>query len=390
MRTALILCFTLLSGAAWAQPGMDSRSARKPVQVFQPARPVTKATTITPKVGTTVVQPDIRRPPTADIATESKNIRDTIRRPDLAQDTRIADPRVRFDPAQDGRIADPRVRVDPDADVLVRQPPVSAGNDFAEPRTGAGAEAVRQDPVAANSPAAAKLAVRQQVDQTARVRNDANRLTEKSFALPADLHAHRQAVSTIERAARTLETRAVALPPSDLAVAQYHIDYATRQAAGVNRAATGGQLVSNEQVRAVQNAATPVQSMTSRIMSGQRPFPARKVSVRVGSKDGREEIGGLQVYVLPGGVLDNPGLFSESEIRSYLTRFSFTQLTSPAEQEVAVFDMRLWIGPRMNFDPMIQLVADNQLKKFRVINDPTVADRIVQLTFTAPDDLIEP
>lgn len=378
MRVALFLCLAQLFGAAWAQTGTVTRPARPPAQVLQPQpKPAKKPVIVSPKAETRAVQPDAKLQPKTktEALSEPQSIGDTLRRPGLTEDLRSVDT--------------PR-RINPDQDVSPGQPPADARIDTVAPRAGAGIDPARQGLVTSDSPAAAKLAVREQVDQTARIRTDANRLTEKSFATPADLRTHRQAVSTIAGAAKVLETKAAVLPPADLAIAQYQIDFATRQAAEVNRAATAGKLVSNEQVKAVQSAAGPVQPMASRIMSGQRPFPVRKVSVRVGRKDAGDEVTGLQVYVLPGGILDDPSLFSESEIRSYLTRFSFTQLTSPAVQEVAVFDMRVWVGPRMNYDEMVRLVGERQVKKFRVINDPKVGDQLIELTFVAPDDLVEP
>jgi hypothetical protein len=99
---------------------------------------------------------------------------------------------------------------------------------------------------------------------------------------------------------------------------------------------------------------------------------------------------GLQVYVLPGAVIDEPTLYSASDIRKLLMHFSFTQLTSPAVQELAVFDTRVWVGPRMKHDEMIRLVGDGKLKAFRVINDPMVRSDALELTFVAPDDLVQP
>ena len=377
MRAAVFLCVAQLFGAAWAQTDTVTRPARPPAQVLQPqARPITKPA-IVPKSETRAVQPDAKIGPKTGTLSEPQSSGDTFRRPGLMEDSRSLD--------LPGRII-PRQR----QDVSPRQPPADASTDIVAPKTGAAIDPDRKGLVTPDSPAAAKLAAREQVDQTARIRTDANRLTEKSFATPADLRNHRQAVSSIERAAKVLESKSAGLQPSDLAIAQYQIAYATRQADGVNRAATAGHVVSNERVRAVQSAAGYVQPMTSRIMSGQRPFPVRKVSVSVWRKGANDEVAGLQVYVLPGGILDDPSLFSESEIRSLLTRLSFTQLTSPAAQDVAVFDMRVWVGPRMNYDEMVHLVGQRQVKKFRVINDLTLGDQLIELKFVAPDDMVEP
>lgn len=376
MRVALFLCFVQLFGAAWAQTGTRARPARPPAQVLQPQpRPATKPAIVTPKAEMRAAQPDAKLQPKTEALSEPQSIGDTLRRPGLVEDPRSVETLKRINPGQD---------------LSPGQPPADARIDIVAPKAGAGIDPAKQGLVTSDSPAAAKLAVREQVDQTARIRTDANRLTEKSFATPADLRTYRQAVSTMEKAAIVLETKASDLPPYDRDLTHFQLLQATRQAERVNSTAAAGDVVSSAQVKVVQSAAAPVQPMISRIMSGQRPFPVRTVSVRVGRKGAGDDVTGLQVYVLPGGILDDPSLFSESEIRSYLTRFSFTQLTSPAAQEVAVFDMRVWVGPRMNYDEMVRLVGQRQVKKFRVINDPTVGDQLIELTFIAPDDLIEP
>src|SRR5262249_21621387 len=377
MRVAIFLCFALLVGSVWADNGISSRPVRSSAVLQSQPRPATKPGLVTTRVGTIAVQQAAKPQPRQGPLSEQRGVGTTLQRPGSGF-------------TENARSAETRKPVIPGRDLSPSGPAANARIDMVQPKTGAAIDSARETPVASDSPAAARLTARKQVDQTARLRMDASSLTEESFARPADLRVHRQTVTTIETAARALETRAPALPPSDLAVAQYQIDYATRQAAEVNRAAAAGKVISVEQVKAVQTAASPVQPMTSRIMSGQRPFPVRTVNVRVGRKDASDEVAGLQVYVLPGGILDDPSLFSESEIRSYLTRFSFTQLTSPAAQEVAVFDMRVWVGPRMNYDEMVQLIGQREVKKFRVINDPTVRDQLIELAFVAPDDLVEP
>ncbi len=276
-----------------------------------------------------------------------------------------------------------------DAPAAVDRPPAAkAASDI--PAAGDGAETVQERANRTGSAPTAAVSAREHVLVTRRLKNDASRLSEQSFAKPSDLHTHRKAVATLETAAKSLEDKARRLPPIDFAAAEFQIDHASRIAARVNSAATAGHIIGGAQVEAVQRAARTVEPIARRIAAGQRPLPVRWVSVRVGQKETSDEVKGLQVYVLPGAVLDEPTLYSASDIRKLLTHFSFTGLTSPAVQELAVFDTRVWVGPRMKYDEMVDLVGQGKLKKFRVIDKPTVGDAAIELTFVAPDDLVQP
>jgi hypothetical protein len=141
---------------------------------------------------------------------------------------------------------------------------------------------------------------------------------------------------------------------------------------------------------AVQFAAAPTQPMAARMMSGQTPLPLRRVKVSVLREGTSEDVKGLQVYVLPAGIMDEPQLFSDDEVLSYLTRFSFIDETSPAVQNVAVFDARVWVGAKLKYAEMARLVKQGQLKKYLPINDPNMIEPILELVFRAPADLVEP
>jgi hypothetical protein len=295
----------------------------------------------------------------------------------------------------------PRVAEELKSDSVTRTRPgdVPAAGDRSSPAAkaatdtstaGDSAETLQERANRTGSAPPATVSAREHVLVTRRIKNDASRLTEQSFAKPSDLQTHRKAVATLETAAKSLEDKARRLQPLDFAAAEFQIDHASRVAARVNSAATAGQVIGGAQVEAVQRAARTVEPIAKRIAAGQRPLPVRWVSVRVGQKETADEVKGLQVYVLPGAVLDEPALYSASDIRKLLTHFSFTGLTSPAVQELAVFDTRVWVGPRMKYDEMVELVGQGKLKKFRVIDKPTVGDAAIELTFVAPDDLVQP
>src|SRR5205823_11902257 len=118
--------------------------------------------------------------------------------------------------------------------------------------------------------------------------------------------------------------------------------------------------------------------------------PLRRVRVRVLKQDTDDDVRGLQVYVLPAGIVDRPNLFLTDEVLNYLTRFSFQDETSPSAQNVPVFDARIWIGPKFKFNEMTSAVKAKQLMKFQPINDPGLNSPAVELVFRAPTDIVSP
>jgi hypothetical protein len=240
------------------------------------------------------------------------------------------------------------------------------------------------------NPMVAKLAIRDQVANVERVKTATYRLPANAFQSEKDLSTQREVVSSIGRAAKVFESKADALSPADFAVAKYQIDYASRRAATVNEKVQALGKVSSDDVMLAKLAAAPTQSMTLRLMSGQTPLPLRRVKVRVLKQDTAEDVRGLQVYVLPAGIVDAPELFPSDEVLTYLTRFSFQDETSPSTQNVAVFDARVWVGPKFKFTEMASLVKGGQIKKFLPINDPDMVSPTVELVFRTPGDIVQP
>jgi hypothetical protein len=148
--------------------------------------------------------------------------------------------------------------------------------------------------------------------------------------------------------------------------------------------------ISPDEVTVLKRAATPTQDMVQRLMSGQTPLPLRRVKVNVLKGDSQENVKGLQVYVLPAGILDFPAGFTDEDVQTYLTRFSFVDETSPSIGNIAVFDTRVWVGPKMQFREMAKLVRSKSLSKFRPIDDPTLASPTVELVFRSPADVVRP
>jgi len=241
-----------------------------------------------------------------------------------------------------------------------------------------------------DTPFVAKWAVRQEVAQAAEVRKVAYTLPSAAFDDRVALSAHRKVVSDIDAAAKLVEAKANSLSAADLAVATYQIQFASLRADAVNRSVALTGKASPEAIALLTKAASPTQDMALRLASGQAPFPVRRVKVSVLKGGGQEDVKGLQVYVLPAGILDNPSGFSEEDVQTYLTRFSFPDETSPSSANIGVFDTRIWVGPRMQFREMARLVRTRTLTKFRPIDDPTLASPTVELVFRSPADIVQP
>jgi hypothetical protein len=371
-KAALFVCLIGAAAASWAQSTGSARATRdaarqSPMQSPSPA--LQRAPAAAPSPAVRVPARDAAIQPDIGATTPRRPTGDAVVRPGVTEEVRSVD-RPAITGGRETAVTAPfgaTARPDSDSPAAVR--PVDS---------------------AAASAANARVAAREQVAVAGRLKSEANRLSEQSFARPADLRMHRDAVATLENAASTLARNAHRLEPADFTAAEYQIDHANRMAARVNSTATAGQVVGTAQAEAVRNASRNVQPIAIRIASGQPPLPVRHVSVRVARKDAADEVRGLQVYVLPGGILDEPALYSPAEIRKYLTHFSFSQLTSPAEEELRVFDTRLWVGPRMKYDEMVNLVSQGKVKNYRVIDNPAIGNTPIELTFVAPDDLVQP
>ena len=244
--------------------------------------------------------------------------------------------------------------------------------------------------MALDTPMVAKWAVRDQVVRAAEVKKVAYSFPTTAFEDKPSFVAHRKFTSDIDSAAKAVEGKADSLTAADLAVAQYQIKFASIRAEAANRNASATGKFSAEDISLLSKAAAPTQDIANRLRSGQSPLPVRRVKVSVLKGDSDEGVKGLQVYVLPAGILDNLNGFTEDEVRSYLTRFSFIDETSPSIGNIAVFDTRVWVGPKLKFAEMAKLVHDGGLKKYRPIDDPSLANPTVELVFRSPSDIVRP
>ena len=235
----------------------------------------------------------------------------------------------------------------------------------------------------------AKWAVKDDVVRASQLRTAAYRLPAAAFEDQWALQSHRKLVSEIDGVAKLVEARADSLSASDLAVAKYQIQYASIRAEGVNQSGALGK-ISGEDIASLRQAVAPAQNMAERLRSGQSPLPTRRVKVNVFKGDTKEDVKGLQVYVLPAGIFNAPANFSDEDIYGYLTSFSFGDETSPALDNIAVFNTRVWVGPKFRFREMAKLVRSKGIDKFLPINDPFASTPSVELVFRSPADVVSP
>jgi len=311
-----------------------------------------------------------------EILPESERVGDVLRRNGLSEDLKTMGMLKRLNPTQD---------------FTHGQFPAGTKLDLFVPKTGiTGSNDMVHRPLTFDTPVVARWAVRDQVFQAAEVKKVAYRLPTGAFEDQTMLLAHRKVVFDINTAAKLVEAKADSLTAADLAVAKYEIQFASLRAAAVNRnALASGKVLPNE-LASLKEATAATQSMIPRLMSGQSPLPLRRVRVNVLKRDTQQDVKGLQVYVLPAGILEYPAEFSEEDVQTFLTRFSFVDETSPSTGNIAVFDTRVWVGPKMHFKEMARLVRTGRLTKFRPIDDPNMASPMVEIVFRAPDDVVQP
>lgn len=241
-----------------------------------------------------------------------------------------------------------------------------------------------------DTPNLASYAFYTQAARASEIFNTAGRLPPGAFADPSLAKVHVQSANDIRRAAETLQTRADKLSRLDYAVAQYQVEYASRQAAALNAKGERGMLPDDE-VRAVAVSAKGATQMSERVAAGRPPSEWRTVRVNVYKGNSTDHVRPLQVYVLPSGALERPDLWNRSQLESFLVDFSFTNDASPVSQAVPTdFDPRVCVGPKNAASGMARLIAERKLNTCR--KPPSVASGStqVEVTFRAPDDVAKP
>ncbi|MNJ24626.1 hypothetical protein D3C77_190500 [compost metagenome] len=371
---AVILTLPVLT-LAWAQGGAPTAPAAVQLQLQQ--KPATEL---------------LIKSPTGQLIKAPANINIKLHTQVLKEPASVSDVLRYNGLSDDPTTLDMLKRMNPDKDFSSGQIPAGTKIDLYTPtiKDPANKTDIKGLGMTFDSPVVGKWAVREQVAEVASTRKAAYELSPNVYENGADWDVHKKVVSDIDEAAQVLQAKADTMSSADLAVAQYQIEYASRRAAQLNEKAAEVGTISAWDITSAQEAAAPTQTMTARMLSGQTPMPLRRVKVSVVQQGTTQDVKGLQVYVLPAGIVDDPQLFSDADILTYLNRFSFIDETSPSVQNVAIFDARVWVGEKFQHAQMAELIKHKQLKKYRTIHDPNMLQPTLDLVFNMPDDLVKP
>jgi hypothetical protein len=228
------------------------------------------------------------------------------------------------------------------------------------------------------------------LSQAARARelsNAAASLPAKSFEDSSFAKLHVQTSADVRSAAEILETRSDRLSKLEFSVAQFQLEYASKQVASVNAVAAKG-LATREQVLLASEGAKAARETAERVQSGKPALDMRMLEVNVFKGNSSEHVRPLQVYVIPSGALNSPQLWTSAQLQGFFTDFSFANDASPVSQAIAAnFDPRVCIGPKNAVKGMAELVAARKLSTCR---KPELTASKAVLTFRSPDDTARP
>lgn len=234
-----------------------------------------------------------------------------------------------------------------------------------------------------------KFAFVSQAERSLRNSDAALQLPTKAFGRPQFASAHVQNTQDIRKAAETLQAKSEKLSKLDIAVAQYQVEFANRQAELVTASAGQGS-VPREQVFAAQMSARALKSTAERVESGKPAAELRTLRVNVFRGTTTEHVSPLQVYVVPAGAIESRGLWTREDVESWLNHFSFANDASPVEQGIPTnFDPRICIGPKNAAREMAALIVANKLTTCRK-PDVSASDSSTVLTFRSPADVAKP
>ena len=293
--------------------------------------------------------------------------------------------------ADDARTRAMLKRLNPDSDFTNGQIPAGTKLHVYGPKLESEADRQRVDGrlVSFNAGVVGRWAVKDQAAFVADLQSSSRRLNVAAFADRDSLVRHQKAITDIAQASKVLQDHADNLSAEDFAVARYQIDYASRLASRLNQTVLASGKADAASVQEVQVAADGTQPIEMRMMSGQAPLPRLRVKVNVIDATTAAPVKGLQVYAVPSGVMDHPDLFSDAEVLTYLTTFSFVDETSPASQDVPLFDARLWVGPKLKFNEMTALIKARRISLFQPLGN-TGSNPVPEMIFRSPTDLVQP
>lgn len=240
-----------------------------------------------------------------------------------------------------------------------------------------------------DSPNLTKYAFFSQAERARELTAAAKALPPGAFGQPSLANVHVQTTADLRFAAEALESRSDKLSRLEFAVAQFQVEYASKQAADINAFALRG-VANNEQVLSASASAKAAKDIAERIQSGKPALDMRTLDVNVFNGNSSEHVKPLQVYVIPSGALNSPQRWTPEQLQSFFSDFSFANDASPVSQAIPTnFDPRVCIGPKNTIKGMADLVAARKLTTCRKPVPAPGSSKAI-LTFRWPEDVAKP
>jgi hypothetical protein len=211
-------------------------------------------------------------------------------------------------------------------------------------------------------------------------------INQNSYVDPKVLVQHRQLVEGIHQGAKLVQENHERYGRTDLAMTKYLLAKADIEARELEARAGSVEGIRVHDLAPLRDAMLPFQAMKHSIQSGKAPLPHWTVKVTVQVKPGdRTQLEGLRVYALPKEMFTYPEKYEEKLIDELLVDFSFQNLTSPAEQQMPVGELRIWVGPEYAYKHMRQLIRNGKLTQFKPLHANAGTSAPVELTFFQSD-----
>jgi len=375
MRTLLLVLCSILTVSAVAQGGSPTVNAAPGLNVNALPKGSTQLFTVKPDGKLEQAPDNIKLQLRSELLTHPTRVSEVLEKNGLVDDHKTVEMLRKLNPHQD--FSTDTIPAGTKIDIYAPEP-----NNTTDPTGKA------KTPITFDTDNAGAIALKTYSTQARDIKITAQALPKSAFIKTKDFDTYQRATEDIVFTANTLESQANDLSPSDIATVQYEVLYASRKAEEINQAGAA-EGIKTQDIEDVDAAAASAKMMAERIKQGKPPTPTRTVTVNTLQENSEEAVKGLQVYVLPTKFFTEPWLFSEDEIKNFLTRFSFSQETSPSSHDLNAFSAQVWVGKKFKFPEMARLVKDQHVSNSQPINDPENTTPL-SLIFRIPKDITEP
>ena len=207
-----------------------------------------------------------------------------------------------------------------------------------------------------------------------------------AYVNPRVLTQHQQLVSKLNESAKLAIENQGQYNRFDRAMAKYLLIKANIEARELDRRPAGSPAIKDEDLQPLQESIQPLYAMQYNTMKREPPPPHWTVKVSVEERLGSSTpIKGLRVYALPKEIFLFPEKFEPEIVEELLQDFSFQNLTSPSVEEVAVSDLRVWVGPEYSYKLMQRLIEKKELVQFKPLKSNTGTAQPIEMTFFEAD-----